>query len=349
MEMTIRGRVAPGTPWFKEIEPWLLRIPPEKAITWADYGDELSPQEWAKMESARNQLNVGDRLFDLGNPEARHFLSDFLSDRITEFGIDCLRWDSNIAQLAYWRHADAPDRQGIAEIRYVEGQYELWDELLARHPGLIIDNCASGGRRLDLESISRATPLWRTDYAVGHRDPTIAQCHSFGIMHWLPLNGVGGGYLNDWDDYTLRSTMCSALVVGISGSGDARQGAIPADYPFDHARRLLQQYLAVRRFFYGDFYPLTEYTRTQDAWMAYQLYLPESGEGLLVVLKRPRSPFSHAVLKLHGLDPEREYAFSDWNGEELGTATGQVAMEGGMEVELPGQPDSALLLFSAIG
>jgi alpha-galactosidase len=341
-------RVAPGTPWFTEIPQWLLRIPPEKAITWADYGEQLSLQEWVKMESARNQLNVGDRLLDLGNPEARRFLTDFLSDRITEYGIDCLRWDSNIAQLAYWRQADTPERQGLTEIRYVEGQYALWDELLQRHPGLIIDNCASGGRRIDIESIGRATPLWRTDYAVGHRDPTVAQCHSLGLMHWLPLHGVGGGYLKDWDDYTLRSTMCSALVVGLHGSGDARQEAIPPDYRFDHARRLLQQYLTVRRFFYGDFYPLTEYTRTQDAWLAYELYLPESAEGLLVVMKRPRSPFVHALLKLHGLDPERDYAFSTWDGEELGTASGRVAMEGGMEVELSEQPDSTLLLFSAV-
>ena len=341
-------RVAPGTPWFEELQPWLLRIPPEKAITWADYGAELPPQEWVKMESARNQLNVGDRLLDLGNPDARRFLTDFLSERITRFGIDCLRWDSNIAPLAYWRQADTPDRQGITEMRYVEGQYALWDELLQRHPGLILDNCASGGRRLDLESITRTTPLWRTDYAVSHRDPVITQCHTFGLMHWVPLNGVGGGYLHEWDDYTLRSTMCSALAVGLWGSGDTRQDPIPPDYPFDHARRLLQQYLAVRRFFYGDFYPLTEYTRTQDAWMAYQLYLPEAEEGLLVVLKRPRSPFSHGVFKLFGLDPAREYAFTDWGGEELGTANGQVAMAGGIEVELPEQPDSTLILFAAL-
>jgi len=42
---------------------------------------------------------------------------------------------------------DTPDRQGMTEIRYVEGLYEMWDELRAKHPGLLIDNCASGGRR----------------------------------------------------------------------------------------------------------------------------------------------------------------------------------------------------------
>ena len=223
----------------------------------------------------------------------------------------------------------------------------MWDELLERHPGLIIDNCASGGRRIDLESIGRATPLWRTDYAVGHRDPIATQCHSLGLMHWVPLNGVGGGYLQDWGGYTLRSTMGAALVVGLWGAGDARQEPIPPDYPFEHARVLLQHYLQVRRFYYGDFYPLTENSRTSDAWCAYELFLPEQDEGIIVALRRPRSPFPLAILRLHGLNPDRDYTFRDCEGELLGTANGRVAMEGGIEVELPEQPDSAVILFSA--
>jgi len=40
----------------------------------------------------------------------------------------------------------------------------FWDDLLRRHPHLIIDNCASGGRRMDLETMSCSVPLWRTDF-----------------------------------------------------------------------------------------------------------------------------------------------------------------------------------------
>jgi alpha-galactosidase len=38
------------------------------------------------------------------------------------------------------------------------------------NPQLRIDSCASGGRRNDLETMRRAVPLWRSDYAeVGDR------------------------------------------------------------------------------------------------------------------------------------------------------------------------------------
>ncbi|PUU97480.1 alpha-galactosidase, partial [Acinetobacter baumannii] len=51
---------------------------------------------------------------------------------------------------------DAPDREGIAEIRSVEALYEIWDGYRARIPGLLIDNCGGGGSRVDLETLSRA-------------------------------------------------------------------------------------------------------------------------------------------------------------------------------------------------
>src|ERR1019366_10649632 len=93
----------------------------------------------------------GDKggLYKLNDPAARRWLADLLSRRIADFGIDVYRNDFNIDPLRYRRQADAPDRQGMTEIKYVEGQYALWDELLAGYPGLSIDNCASGGGGLD--------------------------------------------------------------------------------------------------------------------------------------------------------------------------------------------------------
>jgi alpha-galactosidase len=340
-------RVAPGTPIALEHPEWLLEVPPDKAVTWADYGGHMSTEEWVAWESKRNQLNAGDRLFNLGDPDARRWMTDFLSQKIDEFGIDCLRWDSNIAQLEYWRHADPPDRQGMAEIRYVTGQYALWDELLARHPGLIIDNCASGGRRIDLESIGRSTPLWRTDYAVGHRDAAPTQCHTLGLLPWVPLNGTGGGYLRDTDRYGLRSVMCASLAAGLHGSGDAQQPLIPEDYPFAHAKALLEEYLRLREYFLGDFYPLTEYSLAEDAWMAYQLDRPEVGDGLVVVLKRAKSPFTQARLPLRTLPAEADYDVTNLDTEATLTATGAELAGEGLAVELAERPDSALFIYRA--
>jgi alpha-galactosidase len=89
--------------------------------------------------------------------------------------------------LDFWRKNDAPDRQGITEIKHVTGYLAYWDELRRRHPKMLIDSCASGGRRNDLETMRRAVPLWRSDYAF---ETTGHQCMTHGVSLWLPYHGT---------------------------------------------------------------------------------------------------------------------------------------------------------------
>jgi len=342
-------RVVANSSWAQECAPWLLHIPASAAITWADYGGHLPPHEWAAMESRRNQLGPGDALFNLGDPDGRRFMIDFISRMISDCGIDCLRQDSNIAQLEYWRHNDLPDRQGITEIRYVEGQYALWDELLARHPNLTIDNCSSGGRRLDLESLSRTTPLWRTDFSVGFGgNPTAVQCQTYGILYWVPLNGTGGGYLDKFNNYEVRSRMCAAWVVGLHGQGDAAQQPLPENYPFDHAKKLLEEYLAIREYFLGDYYPLTDYSLNSDVWMVYQLDRPEQGDGLVVALKRSHSPFAQGRFQLHVPSTESEYEVVNLDTGVTWLVSSAKLQEDGLEIVLENTPASALIKYRQV-
>ncbi len=68
----------------------------------------------------------------------------------------------------------------------------------AATPSLIIDDCASGGRRIDLETIGRSTPLSRTDF-VG--DILANQNHSYGLLLWVPLHTTLAGNLSADDQY----------------------------------------------------------------------------------------------------------------------------------------------------
>jgi len=107
----------------------------------------------------------GDGLLDLGNRAAWRWLVEHIDRLIVESNIDIYRQDFNMGPLAHWRAADAEDRQGITENHYCVGLLAYWDELLRRHPGLLYDNCASGGRRNDLESMRRGVPYTKSDYA----------------------------------------------------------------------------------------------------------------------------------------------------------------------------------------
>jgi len=257
-----------------------------------------------------------------------------LSARIDEFGLDWYREDFNIAPGEFWQHADAPDRQGIAEIRYIEGLYAMWDELLRRHPGLAIDNCASGGRRIDLETVGRSTALWRTDWPA---DSIHKQCHTFGLLSWVPLNMSGGAALRRGNEYEIRSAMTAGMNVELPAGDDEES--------VHQAKLLIDQYLSIRKFYYGDYYPLTRYSQAKDAWMAYQLDLPEAGEGLVVVLKRPASPRASEPLRLKALQRDATYQVTDLDTLRSQALSGSRLIDTGLEVQLVKQPDSALIHY----
>ncbi len=337
-------RVCEGTAWDREHGRWLLTIPPERRVyRW----EKQTFPDWVKSESLRNQIKENDRLFNLGDPQARQFLTDFISSRIDEWGLDCYRHDANIAPLEFWRAADPPDRRGMTEIRWVEGLYAFWDELLRRHPHLLIDNCASGGRRIDLETMSRSVPLWRTDFP---GDPVAKQCHTYGISFWVPLNSTGGVNPAHDSQYALYSSLSSTLAFGLFGKGDAPQPAPPpADFPFGGAKAALSRCRQLQHFFLGDYYPLTQYSKAGDAWLAWQFDLPEKGEGMVQAFRRDQSPYESARLKLRGLDPAAGYVLTNLDSGQKQTITGRDLLDPGLLIVLGQRPSAAVITYTRTG
>ncbi|HOZ45196.1 MAG TPA: alpha-galactosidase [Candidatus Hydrogenedentes bacterium] len=335
-------RVCEGTPWYDAHRDWLLDVPKDRRRY--NWGRSQAEPDWVVWESDRNQIRENDRLFNLAIPEARAFLTDYISERIDEFGLDCFRHDANIAPLEFWRAADPPDRQGITEIRWIEGLYAFWDALLERHPGLIIDNCASGGRRIDLESLSRATPFWRTDFPAG---PTPKQCHTYGVSFWVPLNATGAVNPAKDNDYAMRSAWAGSLVFGLFEPGEASQArAHPDAFPFPQAKAALQQYNDVRKYFLGDYYPLTDYSQAEDAWMAWQFHRDDLGAGIVQVFRRPASICETGRIPLRGLESNATYRVENLDTHGVQRVTGTDLTDSGLGVSLLERPSSALFIYT---
>ncbi len=304
-------RVYKGTRLAREHPEWLLRLP------------GLAENDALFIDPAKNYL------FNLGNPEARRWLTDLVSEIIDREGITVYRQDFNFDPQEYWRAADLPERQGITEIRHIEGLYEFWDELRRRHPGLLIDNCASGGRRLDLETISRSVPLWRSDYPFTE----FSQSQTYGIHFYLPCNGTGNIVA---DTYQFRSSISSALIYNWN---------LLAGFPLQRAQDLLTEYKRLRPFFYGDYYPLTAYSVQTDSWLAYQFDRPESGDGMILAFRRTACPAATCRVVLKGLRPDATYGleFEDFGIKII--ASGKKLMSEGLELKIPEVAGSLLVTY----
>lgn len=331
--------------WFEPervtTNSWIFTKHPEWCLAPADLPPPLAYQgEW--------------RLLDLGNDDARNWLVNHVDGMIKKEGIDLYRQDFNIDPVFFWRAKEAPDRQGINEIRYVTGYLAYWDELLRRNPGLRIDSCASGGRRNDLETMRRAVPLLRDDYLF---EPSGQQNHTYGLSFWLPFHGTGTRFTNKsagpansvdgpalkedakFDPYLFRSQMVPCL----NACWDLRR----KDFDYDVLRKAVAQFERVSPSFLADYYPLTPYNSGSDAFMAWQYNRAETGEGVVQVFRRENSPVVSAKFKLHGLDAAAKYEVENLDGGKQ-TMTGRALMEQGLDVTLETQPSAAIYAYSRI-
>ena len=275
-------RVAPGTWLWQEHPEWLHA--------------EL-PGTGAKSPVQRS------RLLNLGLPEARRWLTDHVDRLLSEQGIDVYRQDFNFDPLPFWRQADARlspiarDREGITENLHVQGYLAYWDELRRRHPGLLIDSCASGGRRNDLETLRRAVPLHPTDY--DYADLATKQAFHATLFCWIPFFGSNTLPIETVDDYGVRSG--HALSFGFCY--DLRR----PDLDLDRLRRLTREWRRVAPYYYGDFYPLTPWNRDEVDWLAWQFHRPDLGAGLIEAFRRADCADAGRTFSLWGLEPGATY------------------------------------------
>jgi len=313
-----------------------LWLEPERVLRGTDTPKE-HPGWFMELAPDNNVL-----LIDYSKPEAVQGTYEMLAGYIEKFNIKCYRQDFNTDPLHFWRKHDAEDRRGIKEIKCVMGLYRLWDMLLARFPELFIDNCASGGRRNDIELMSRSVPLWRSDYqCTFDYEPEVAQIHHTGIARWLPYHGTAFS-LYDVDAYTCRSAYSPSVLVRYwgyeDGAFDEQDGKTAA------AKKYMLEYKSVRPYLTCDYYPLVKNTLCDTSWCAWQFNRPENGDGIILAFRRPDSPMSQAAFDLKGL-AEGKYTFTDADtGEEVVMAHDEINARG-FKVEINEKRASRLIRY----
>jgi alpha-galactosidase len=204
---------------------------------------------------------------------------------------------------------------------------------------LTIDNCASGGRRIDLETVSRSYPLWRSDTQCGGRpNPVPDQIQTAGLSLYVPQHTAG-----TWafDPYSFRSV----ATMGASLCPDIRN----KDLPLDAVKLALDEVKELRPLYFGDYYPLFAINDSEQAWCGWQFDRPELGRGFGMVFRRAKAATAATDVKLRGLDPHAMYEveFRDsYAAKEKRTMTGAALAQ--QHVEIGSAPGSMLILYRKV-
>jgi len=311
---------------------YLLWFEPER-VHFSTRIDKEHPEWVMKREKE------GSQLFRLGDPAAREWLTNYIDAQVSAAGLDWIRWDFNIEPLGFWHRNDAPDRQGITEIQHIEGLYAMWDELRARHPGLVIDLCASGGRRIDLESLMRGLPLWHSDLQCSGPHPAADQLQNGGLNRWVPLHGCGNF---DYEpSYVFRSAMTAGNILAHSG----RRGVLETAEPetAEQVKRTVAIYKKVRPYMLGDFYPLFAHEASEEAWYGYQFHRPDLDAGMAVIFRREKCPDAIRALALRGIELGAQYEITFEDSAKKTVEQGRNLRS--LQVEIPSAPGSAVMYY----
>ena len=166
-----------------------LWVEPERVdLAYAGPGTEISldwisPVTDLKAVPPPGEARVAQICF--GHPEAREWAKDWLSRVIREYKLDWLKWDNNL-----WMPCDLPGQPGDQNYAHVQGLYEIIDYLRQEFPNLIIENCASGGNRMDYALMRRTDIAWLSDQT----EPSYrVRYHVTGASYPFPPE-----YLNSW-------------------------------------------------------------------------------------------------------------------------------------------------------
>lgn len=285
------------------------------------------------------QGNDSFMLFDLSNDEACDYMIDLIGGFIDESNIAWYRQDFNCDPEMPWARKDqelGADRVGITEIKYITNEYRFLDTLVERNPGLMIDNCASGGRRLDLEMMKRSIPMWRTDYTAtsGAMTPNGVRAINFNLSWWLPIHG--GGMNGDYTAYNWRCAMASGLF------------ARSTITDFEMLETAAEQYFTCREMMVGDYYILAQgrdsMIEKDDA--CYQYYLEDEGRGYLMAFCPERADTGTVSYRLKGLDADATYEITVSDTGDTMTAAGEQLMTQGLAITYYKANSSYLIYYN---
>ncbi len=256
----------------------------------------------------------------LGNPETRAWAKATLVRLIEEYGARWIKLDFNLDPgLGCDCEAHGHGR-GDGLYAHYRGYYDMLDEIRREYPDVVLENCSSGGLRLDFETLCHtdATFLSDPDYVEHHFQvfwgatsylPPASLYHFTQSQMRNPLDNCGEyePIQPDMPKNRFDLFIRAGMVCGLGLSYRL------VDFPDWCLERLkehvaLYREIADRYIVGGSLYRLTGQAirgGKGDRWQAMQ-YNAEDGSAVLLAF-RLRGGEKERVLRLEGLEPDARY------------------------------------------
>ena len=301
--------------------------------------------EWLARDAFGNPT---DGVIDLTVPEAAAWAEEELARIITEYGLDLLRVDYNVASSAVFTFRDLGT--GISEfqpLRHYDAVYRLYQNLKRRFPHVIFENCAGGGGRTDLGMMQSFHHTWVSDCQKMPHSLLITN----GMTMALPPERVdrlfAGMGCHEFGtlEAQMRNTMLGHMSLNVIAPAEVEPNPLAMDF--------VKHSVAIYKSFIRPMLPTCKiYHHTPDTreigkngFYALEIASPDGARGAVTAFAMTGAKASSFTLIPRGIDPTAVYRVTFDNCRTTMLLGGYDLATTGLRVSLPAPLSSELILF----
>ena len=279
------------------------------------------PDDWYFMRHGKRVYDRSRYQLDFRNPQVRAHATEVIDRVVNEYGVGYIKMDYNI-EPGIGTELDA-DSYGDGLLGHNRAYLEWLDGIFEKYPDLIIENCSSGGLRMDYAMLSRYSIQSTSDQEDYVRYATITANAPSAVT---PEQAAVWSYpLTNGDCEEVIFNMVNALLLRIHQSGHLVN---LSPERFGYVKEAISYYKTIRHLTKKalPYWPLG-LSSYNDPWVS--LGLEAEGKDFLAVWRRDsQSPVQEIPVKhLKGKEVEAVCAYPQsaecgfhWN-KEAGTLT----------------------------
>jgi alpha-galactosidase len=298
-----------------------------------------------------SQPIANGRHLDVGNPVVAKWMESEIARIIRKYDLDVFRIDYNMSVEEDGNQV----RDGFVENsswRHVENLYAMFDRLRQQFPGVIFQNCAGGGGRLDWGILRRFDNTELSDWMRGPRGVKILNGMTWVLPPEILLRTFGTevpDLAGDGDiEYQLRQVEMSLPIFRGIAPSPAEFNPILRDkirFGVDLYKRELRPIPRDSVVYHHT--PLTPYF-SQSPWLVLEYAKADKMRAVATLFRTSNleNPVYHFVPR--GLDASAAYKVTFENQGESVELSGVQLMTDGIPVRLEAAGTSQMLLFERV-
>ena len=317
-------------------------IEPESANTISEFYEKHP--DWVLQEKDRNlkQGRGGTQvLLDMCNPKVQDFVFKIVDNLMTENpDIAYIKWDANCSLQNYGSNYLPAQKQSHIYIEYHRGLLKTLERIRAKYPKLVIQDCSSGGGRVNYGLLPYFEEFWTSD----NNDPFQRVFIQWGTSYFFPSNAMAQHIAHSPYWNTGRTSPIKYRTdVAMSGRlGIELQPANMTPEEREQTKRAVSDYKKIRDVVQlGNLYRLVS---PYDENLSSFLYTNDAKDRVVLFAHRVKYLYNMVIPRVHlaGLDASKNYRIREINVKvndkpcylDGKVVSGKLLMEAGLNIPL---------------